>query len=125
MREARSLLLTEIAPRDLDRLRRDGAQVLPHFVDGEFVGAGLLWGTEIHYVAHPLRRGGQLAKRKLIREFLRPHFEELGFLTTRVQKSNDFAHDFVTRIGFKQLPTEDPVFRFYMLTELPFTRAPK
>lgn len=125
MREAWTLFASEIGAGPLRDLQNDGAVLVPHLVDGQFVGAALLWGTEIHYAAHPSWRGGRLAKRQLIRDFLRPHFEELGFLTTRVQKTSKFEHDFVTRIGFRPLPTEDPVFQFYILTELPFTRAPK
>jgi len=125
MREAWTMFTTEISAEALQALLNDGATLLPHWVDGDFVGAGLLWGTEIHYAAHPSWRKGRLAKRQLIRDFLRPHFEELGFLTTRVQKTSKFEHDFVTRIGFKPLPTEDPVFTFYMLSELPFTKATK
>jgi len=121
-----ALFRTEVPEETLDALIAQGAKFVP-LIDGEdLAGAALVNGTEVHFVAAPHWRGGKLGSRRVIRGFLAGLLadSELGFLTTRVQNSSKNEHDFVTRIGF--VPTWSDGFQtFFMLHELPFTRATK
>lgn len=120
------LFRTMLPAQVLDTLVEQGATFTPLEIDGKLAGAALLFGTELHFIAHPDWRGGALGKRRIIRQFLAPILadSELGFLTTRVQNSRQTEQDFVTRIGFKK-SWDDGAQTFYMLSDLPFSRTPK
>lgn len=95
-------------------------EVLPGYVDGELAWTMVAKGCEVHFALaqdwHP-----QASMRGRIREFLKPKFDQLGFLTTRVLHSRPQQKKFVQRIGFK--PTwRDPQVEYFMLTSLPFER---
>ena len=80
-------------------------------------------GSEVHFeVAEGLQ--DQVIFKNAARDFLRPVFEEHGFLTTRTLRGDVEAGSFVTRFGFQ--PTwSDNNFDYYMLTELPFGKKGK
>lgn len=105
---------------ELDSSVFDGWEVVPGYIDGEHAATALLKGTEIHFGIVPsFRRKAVLRERT--REFLRPMFERLGFLTTRVLLDAHAKKMFVERVGFT--PTwADEKFQYYLLGQLPFAR---
>jgi GNAT superfamily N-acetyltransferase len=120
------LFRTELGTEVLDALIACGAKFVP-LVDGDgedLVGAAMVNGTEVHFVAHPLWRGGKLGSRRVIRGFLSSLLRdsELGFLTTRVLTAHKDAQRFVQRVGFKPV-WNDGTCQFFMLHELPFPRT--
>ena len=96
---------------------RETAQVNGWSVHEHAAGWLAKKGTEIHV---QIEDQSQL-RRNTLRKFLKPMFEELGFLTTRAGKEDAFAQKFVQRIGFEKT-WEDGKFAFFMLTALPFER---
>lgn len=90
--------------------------------EGYVAAVAALRGTEIHFAINPAYRG-RLMFRNRIREFLRPLFEDKGFLTTRIQKNDDLLKNarFVARLGFKHTQDDANVAHF-MLSELPYER---
>jgi RimJ/RimL family protein N-acetyltransferase len=94
----------------------------PHGVyrDGELAGIGVVHGKEIHFAAAPEWRG-RLMLRGVVRNFLGRLFDDLGFLTTRVQCCDQVSQRFVQRLGF-EFTGSDETFHYYMLSALPYTR---
>lgn len=95
-------------------------EVLPGYVQGEHAWTMVAKGTEVHFArAHAWRpRPGM---RGAVREFLRPKFDRLGFLTTRVQHGRISQKTFIERVGFKPTWT-DAAVGYYLLANLPFER---
>lgn len=99
----------------------DDWEVIPGYIHGEHAATAILNGTEIHFALVPQFRGSAVLRQRT-REFLRPMFERMGFLTTRVVLTAKEQRQFVERVGFK--PTWcDTIFQYYMLSELPFARS--
>jgi len=59
-------------------------------------GIVLSRGTEIHFACKP----GVVGTRRLLREHLGRVISQHGFATTRVPRSRQTGHRFVTRLGF-------------------------
>ena len=120
----RDLFRTELPAQVLDTLVEQGATFTPVEIEGDLAGAALVNGTEVHFVAAPEWRGGALGKRSVIRGFLGALLaqSELGFLTTRVSNTRKSEQQFVQRVGFKK-SWDDGAQTFYILAELPFSRA--
>ena len=86
---------------------------------GQVQAVAAIQGTEIHFAVAPERRHRVIARQRT-RDFLRPIFDSIGFLTTRVVRG-DARADFVRRLGF--VPTwSDDTMDHFMMTELPFGR---
>ena len=94
--------------------------VVPYFVGDQHAATALVKGTEIHFGVVPAFRR-KLILRSRTREFLRPMFERLGFLTTRVQLYSHDKKRFVERLGFKPTWADDQ-FQYYLLGRLPYAR---
>ena len=94
--------------------------VLPGYIDGQLVASMIHSGTEVHFAIAKEARG-KVINRTRMREFLRPLFEEKGFLTTRLLHRHKGPQRFIERIGFKKT-WSDENFNYFMLTELPFER---
>lgn len=94
--------------------------VTPGYVDGELVAAIIHMGTEVHFAIAKNARGRTINRRRT-REFLKPLFDQKGFLTTRLLHDRDGQRHFIERIGFKKT-WSDKDFNYFMLTELPFER---
>lgn len=89
--------------------------------DGGLISAvAALNGTEIHFAVNPGFRH-RVFRRHRIAEFLRPLFEEHGFLTTRRHRSTG-DNAFIERLGFEKTRSENDIDH-YMLSALPFERA--
>ncbi len=104
-------------------------QILEHFADweiipfdfeGRHVCTMVAKGTEVHFALVPdWRPKGSM--RGAIRAFLKPVFDEFGFLTTRIRHERPEHKEFVKRIGFT--PTwKDGNVEYYLLGSLPFER---
>lgn len=106
--------------------RYDALQILhnwtavPGYVDGQLVAAMAHFGTEVHFAISKDYRGKTINRRRT-REFLRPLFDEKGFLTTRIQIGDVKPRRFVERIGFKHT-WSDAKYDYFILDELPFER---
>jgi GNAT superfamily N-acetyltransferase len=87
---------------------------------GQLSAIAVVLGTEIHFAVSPKRRGGVI-RRHRVAEFLRPHFDRLGFLTTRTYKATKDEVRFLERLGFEHLHKVGDIDH-YMLTALPFER---
>lgn len=96
---------------------------VPGYIDGVQVAAILKHGTEVHFAIDKQYRGKTINRRRT-REFLRPLFEEEGFLTTKLLHDRKGQQRFIERIGFKKTWSDDR-FNYFMLTELPFERKYK
>lgn len=111
---------------DLGVSRYDALQILhnwdvtPGYVNGELVASIIHMGTEVHFaIAKSARR--RTITRQRTREFLRPLFEQKGFLTTRLLRRHKGPRRFIERIGFKNTWSDDE-YDYFMLTDLPFER---
>ncbi len=96
---------------------------IPGYVDGVLVASIIKKGTEVHFAISKECRGKTI-NRQRTREFLRPLFEEEGFLTTKLLPDHKGPQRFIERIGFKKT-WSDGRFNYFMLTELPFERKSK
>lgn len=94
--------------------------VTPGYVDGQLVAAIVHAGTEVHFAISKQHRGKTINRRRT-REFLRPLFEQKGFLTTRLPHDNAGQRRFIERIGFKHT-WSDGKYHYFILAELPFER---
>lgn len=94
-----------------------------HLKDGKAVARLMHAGSEVHFEIHPDHRH-RVIYRGVTREFLRPLFEQYGFLTTKVPVLDDKSRRFVTRIGF-ELMWSDRDYDYFMLTALPFGKKEK
>jgi len=94
-----------------------------HEEGGQVAAIAAVNGFEIHFAVNPSWRG-RLLFRERIRNFMRPLFEDRGFLTTRIVCDEDKLKNarFVERLGFKHTHTENGVAHF-MLSELPYSRG--
>lgn len=103
------------AEADLDSLFANGEWRREQTKCGGCIAA--LKGTEIH--VHFTRPG--VITRRVVREFLGPLLDELGFLTTRCVVGDASTIRFLTKLGFE--PTwSDGHYEFFMLTRLPFRK---
>lgn len=111
---------------DLGISRYDALQILhnwdviPGYVDGELVASIIHCGTEVHFAISKSARGKTISRRRT-REFLKPLFDEKGFLTTRLLHRHKGPQRFIERIGFVKTWSDDE-YNYFMLTELPFER---
>ena len=80
-------------------------------------------GSEVHFEVHPEHRH-RVIYRGVTREFLRPLFEQYGFLTTKVPLLDSVNKRFVQRIGFVST-WSDMDYDYFMLTALPFEKKGK
>lgn len=85
------------------------------------IGTIIIKGTEVHMALKPECTNRRF-RRKQIQDFLDPYFKRLGFLTTRILIDQVAAQQFVQRVGFKQTHS-DGVFNYFLLADLPYTRA--
>jgi hypothetical protein len=94
--------------------------VLPFEFEGQHVWTMVVKGTEVHFALAPDWRP-KASMRGAVRSFLKPVFEQHGFLTTRIAHGRVSQKEFVKRIGFK--PTwKDGDVEYYLLGSLPFER---
>lgn len=105
---------------EVDAAVFDGWDVVPGYIDGQHAATAIVKGTEIHIALVPQFRTSAVLRQRT-QEFLRPMFERLGFLTTRVAVTATKQKRFVERVGFKPTWT-DGIFQYYLLGELPFAR---
>lgn len=94
--------------------------VTPGYVDGQLVAAIIHAGSEVHFAISKAHRGKVVSRRRT-RDFLKPLFDEKGFLTTRLLHDRKGQQRFIERIGFKKT-WSDEKYNYFMLTELPFER---
>ena len=95
-------------------------KVLPFEFEGQHVWTMVIKGTEVHFALAPDWRP-KASMRGAGRAFLKPVFDEYGFLTTRIAHGRLAQKEFVKRIGFK--PTwKDGDVEYYLLGSLPFER---
>lgn len=94
--------------------------VTPGYVDDQLVAAIIHAGTEVHFAIAKSARGKTINRRRT-REFLKPLFDEKGFLTTRLLHDRAGQRKFIERIGFKKT-WSDKKYDYFMLDELPFER---
>lgn len=106
-----------------ERMRLNGWETMDYLERGEHVATGIHKGAELHVIVDQAWRGRALSRRR-VREFLQPLFERHGYVSTRVAHERVEQQAFVERIGFKKT-WEDAMFRYYMLTALPFERKVK
>jgi hypothetical protein len=110
-------------------MRHDFAPLQPgwsevlHVRAGQAVARLMHAGAEVHFEVHPEHRH-RVIYRGVTREFLRPLFEQHGFLTTKVPLLDDTSRRFVQRIGF-ELTWSDEDYDYFMLTALPFGKKEK
>ena len=90
---------------------------------GKAVARLIRMGSEVHFEIHPEHRH-RVIYRHVTREFLRPVFEEHGFLTTRTHPRDFKSQAFIERLGFERT-WSDENFDYYMLTALPFGKKEK
>lgn len=95
-------------------------EAIPGYVDGVQVASILKHGTEVHFAIDKKFRGKTINRRRT-REFIKPLFDEQGFLTTKLLHDRKGQQRFIERIGFKKTWSDDR-FNYFMLTELPFER---
>lgn len=94
-----------------------------YVVNGESVGTAMIKGTEIHFALDPnhyktaMRRGP-------MREAIKPLFDRIGFLTTRILIGHKDQARFVERVGFEKT-WSDGRFDYYLLANLPYERKAK
>lgn len=100
-----------------------GWEAHDYLVNNEVVGTAMTKGTEIHFAINPAKRR-KVMRRGNMREAIRPLFEELGFLTTRILIGHTNEARFVERVGFEKT-TSDGKFDYYLLANLPFERNAK
>lgn len=91
--------------------------------DGQVAARLMHAGCEVHFEVLPEFRH-RVIFRGVAQEFLRPLFEEFGFLTTKVPVLDDKNRRFVTRMGF-QHTWSDADHDYFMLTALPFEKKGK
>ena len=84
--------------------------------DHKEIGIVITSGTEIHFVL----LGGPAMTRKNTLEFLKPIYDEFGFVTTRtpIAETDDRLRDV---LGFKY-QWHDESFKYWSLTELPWQK---
>lgn len=97
-----------------------GWETHDYIVNGEVIGTGMSKGTEIH-VALSKAHYKKGLRRDAIRTFLKPLFDRIGFLTTRVLIEHAEQARFVERIGFEKT-WSDGRFNYYLLANLPYER---
>lgn len=95
-------------------------EVFPFEFEGRHVWTMVVKGTEVHFALAPDWRP-KASMRGAVRAFLKPVFDEYGFLTTRIAHGRLAQKEFVKRIGFT--PTwKDGDVEYYLLGSLPFER---
>ncbi|MBC7665585.1 MAG: hypothetical protein H7276_17665 [Caulobacter sp.] len=100
---------------DVEQLVRAGWQ-MRHMDNG--AGFAAIKGTEVHFRATDARRAIQ---RNASRTFVGQMLDEFGMLTTRAEVADEANQRFIRRMGFTETWT-DGIFKFYLLTALPFER---
>lgn len=114
VRQAIAAAVPELTSEQLEKAL-DGWTVYPFIQKRKLVGAACIKGSEFHCMTEP----GFRLNRKEMREWLKPHFERFGFLTTRVEKTDTANQRFNALFGFERT-WSDERYHFYMMTELPF-----
>ena len=95
-------------------------EILPFEFEGRHIWTMVVKGTEVHIALAPDWQP-KASMRGAVRAFLKPMFDEFGFLTTRVRHERPEHKEFVKRIGFT--PTwKDGNVEYYLLGSLPFER---
>lgn len=94
--------------------------VTPGYIDGVLVAAIINAGTEVHFAISKSYRKKTISRGRM-REFLRPLFEDKGFLTTRLKLGDAGPRRFIERIGFTKTWSDDK-YDYFILAELPFER---
>jgi hypothetical protein len=91
--------------------------------EDQHVGTLIAKGCEIHIA---LVEGYQpkSSKRRIIKQFLQPLFDEHGYVTTRIRHSSLKEKRFVERVGFTP-SWKDADFQYYFLGVMPFERKTK
>jgi hypothetical protein len=88
--------------------------------DGQRVARLMHVGTEVHFEILPEYRH-KVIFRDVTREFLKPVFDKQGFLTTKALVDDVVNQRFVRRLGFVET-WSDGIYRYYMMTALPFEK---
>lgn len=109
-----------LPPGSADALHAHGWVAHPLKDAGRTSAVGVVCGTEIHFAVAPEMRC-RVIRRHRIADFLRPHFDRLGFLTTRVCDATPKEVSFLERLGFARVSRVGNIDH-YMLTDLPFER---
>ena len=99
-------------------LRKDGWDVQIAQRDGKDVAIVIVKGTEIHFCSLDEKRA---MTRKNTLQFLRPIYDEWGFVTTRtpITETNDRLRSI---LGFK-FQWHDQTYKYWTLFALPFQKA--
>lgn len=92
-------------------------------VDGVVVGTAMVKGTEIHF-ALDKNHYKTAMRRNPMRAAIKPLFDRLGFLTTRILVGHEKQARFVERVGFVKT-TSDGKFDYFFLANLPYERKQK
>lgn len=114
VRQAITAAVPELTPEQIEQTLQ-GWTVYPFIQKGELVGAACIKGSEFHCMTEP----GFRLNRKEMREWLRPHFEKFGFLTTRVAHDDIANQRFNALFGFERT-WSDGTFHYYLMANLPF-----
>lgn len=94
-----------------------------YVVDGEVVGTAMIKGSEIHF-ALDAKQYKKAMRRGPMRAAIKPLFDRLGFLTTRILIGHTDQARFVERVGFEKT-WSDGRFDYYLLANLPYERKAK
>lgn len=94
-----------------------------YMVDGQVAGTAMTKGTEIHFALDP-RLYKKAMRRDAMRNAIKPLFDRMGFLTTRILLGHTDQARFVKRVGFEKT-WSDGRFDYYLLANLPYERKAK
>ena len=113
---------TALPRQEIEKFLKDW-NIVSVEADGRHAATVIVKGTEIH-IALAEGYKPKTCKRGVIKQFLKPLFDEYGFVTTRVAHHRLKEKRFVERVGFK--PTwGDTEFQYYLLGSMPFERKAK
>lgn len=107
-----------LADADIDQILQ-GWELVPFEQGGQITGVACLKGSEFHCMTLP----GFKLRRAQMREFLRPMFDRLGFLTTRVKHGDTANERFNSMFGFERTWSDD-THHFFLMADLPFGKEP-
>lgn len=91
--------------------------------EDQHVGTVITKGCEVHIALVDGYRP-KASKRRIIKQFLQPLFDEHGYVTTRIMHSRLNEKKFVERVGFTPA-WKDENFQYYFLGVMPFERKTK
>ncbi len=108
-----------LAKRDVLQYLSDW-EVIPVEVDDQHAATVIAKGSEVH-IAVVAGYKPKACQRRAIKGFLKPLFDQYGFVTTRVPHHRLVQKRFVERVGFRST-WKDENFEYYLLASMPFER---